>query len=119
MLWFTVDHRGGPRQAGASGESGNPGRRAVAAGAPACRGLCFGFCFGNGCALRAPGISEVSGVAGRWVAGVAGTSAARNPELLAGEHDVAAQRVEVDDLMDDGAGVLVRIRALGHRPQAL
>lgn len=41
-------------------------------------------------------------------------SAARDPELLAGEHSVAVQRIEVDDLLDNGAGVLVGIRALGH-----
>ena len=41
-------------------------------------------------------------------------SAAGNPQLLAGLHGGAAQGVEVDDLPDDHAGVLIGIRALGH-----
>jgi hypothetical protein len=41
-------------------------------------------------------------------------SAAGNPQLLAGLHGGAAQGVEVDDLPDDHAGVVIGIRALGH-----
>src|ERR1700761_1272568 len=45
--------------------------------------------------------------------------AAGAPELLTRVDDLAGQAVELGDLLDDQSGVLVRVSALGHGPQAL
>src|ERR1700753_2612215 len=42
-----------------------------------------------------------------------------HPEDLAGLHLVGAQRVQLQDLLDDLPGVRVRVVRLGQRPQAL
>ena len=109
----TVDHEGGPRQAGASGESANPGRGGRAG---VSRLTFFGEAGGRGrqrVRQSFAGSLEFAGSPGLPGAGFP-ASAARHPELLTGEHEVAAQGVKVDDLLDDGAGVLLRVRALGH-----
>src|SRR5271166_1555931 len=63
-------------------------------------------------ACRGPGIPESRNPRARLLA-------TRYPQTLAGEDGIACQRVQLDDLLDDQAGIRVWIRALSDRPQAL